>query len=56
MFSLLQNQSGTMYYLLKYCNALSVSNESWTFYMDLSLLIVYLKEMETGYFLESYFI
>ena len=28
MFSLLQNQSGTMYYLLKYCNAHSVSNES----------------------------
>lgn len=25
-------------------------------YMDLSLLIIYLKEMETGYFLESYFI
>ena len=25
-------------------------------YMDSSLLIIYLKEMETGYFLESYFI
>lgn len=31
MFSLLQNQSETVYYLLKYCNFHSVSNESGHF-------------------------